>query len=41
MPSPDIKQGALEVAEGRVRIHVEGIVLSDGQQIVLQDILQS
>ncbi|WP_221628048.1 GPW/gp25 family protein [Teredinibacter franksiae] len=41
LPSQDTELGRLKAAEGQLQIHIEGVVLPEGQYIILSDILAS
>lgn len=41
LPSDDPVQGALMASGGSLRIHIEGTVLPEGEQIVIEDVLNS
>lgn len=41
LPSDDPVQGALMASGGSLRIHIEGTVLPEGRQIVIEDVLNS
>jgi phage baseplate assembly protein W len=41
LPSDDPVEGASMASDGRLRIHIEGTVLPEGEQIVIEDVLNS
>lgn len=41
LPSDDPVQGAWMASGGSLRIHIEGTVLPEGEQIVIEDVLNS
>lgn len=41
LPSDDPVRGALMASDGSLRIHIEGTVLPEGEQIVIEDVLNS
>jgi phage baseplate assembly protein W len=41
LPSDDPAQGVLMASGGCLRIHIEGTVLPEGEQIVIEDVLNS